>query len=138
MGKVRNLQPWLDYFEMLHTYEYKGYIELSKEGGEAFVTEAALMTLSNADRPEFDNPKLEAVRRVRAYKDVARRIHAYTVWKLRRDYDYIKEPFALHVVMDKEPHDMMATFLITRRRRWWWPFIKMEHFDITTYGRGKA
>ena len=42
MSKRKFLQPWLDYFDMLHTYEQKGYLEVKPDKHEAFITRAAL------------------------------------------------------------------------------------------------
>lgn len=44
-NKHRDLQPWLDYFQMLHTYEQKGFLEVKADKHEAYVTRAALLTL---------------------------------------------------------------------------------------------
>ena len=43
--KHKNLQPWLDYFDMLHTYEQKGYLQMEPQKHETYVTRAALLTL---------------------------------------------------------------------------------------------
>lgn len=125
--KIRNLQPWLDYFEMLQTYEKSGYLEFSKDENEVFVTDAALATLADADH------QWDVLSRTRAYKEVARRIHAYSAWRKRRGYDYMQEPFALHVVKADGPHDLKVTLLMTRVRRWWRLWRKTERFELITY-----
>ena len=48
-GKWKNLEPWLDYFDMLNTYVKAGYLEVFPSLAEAYITEPALMTLANVD-----------------------------------------------------------------------------------------
>ena len=124
---IRNLQPWLDYFEMLQQYERSGYVEIHADKKEAYVTESALHTLAVADTQQ------DMLKRLRAYAAVIRHLHAYAAWKMRSGYDFMKEPFAVNIVKDDMPHDMVSTALITRRRRWWWPWKKKEHIEIINY-----
>ena len=125
--RIKNLQPWIDYFDMLQTYEKQGYLEFAADKNEAFVTDAALATLANADRHQ------DVLSRTRAYKEVAQRIHAYNAWRKRRGYDYMQEPFALHVVKAEEPHDLKVTLLMTRQRRWWRLWRKTDCYNLITY-----
>jgi len=126
-----NLQPWLDYFEMLQTYVEKAYLEMYPDKNVAYITEAALLTLSNADKI----PKEDKLKQLRAYMTVMRRIHAYAAWQARQGYRYLRKPFALHVVKDEKPHDMVCTILLTRVRRWYWPFVKRENIDVIPYAK---
>ena len=49
--KNRDLQPWLDYFGLLRTYEEKGFLEVKPDRHEAYVTQAAMMTLLGIGDP---------------------------------------------------------------------------------------
>lgn len=118
--KAKNLQPWLDYFRLLQTYEEKGFLQTEPEKHEAYVTLPALCTLSE------DNAVLEM--------KVLRRIRAYAGWQSRTGRDYLDRPFAVHVVKGEAPHDLVATLLLSRKRHWWWPLWKLDSFETITYG----
>ena len=47
--KKKNLQPWLDYFDMLQTYIQGGFLEMLPAANEAYITEPALYNLGYAD-----------------------------------------------------------------------------------------
>ena len=132
MSKRVNLQPWLDYFDMLHTYEEKGFLQTEPEKHEAYVTRGSLHTLSG----EKDTPTVTTsgnIRRVRAYAAVVRRLRAYAGWQSREGKDYLKRPFAVHLVKDEHPHDLLCTILLERRRRWWSLWMKADCFDVIEY-----
>ena len=129
MSKRKSLQPWLDYFEMLHTYEQKGYLEVKPEKHEAYITRAALCTLSHTPAlPEGEGAAADT----RVF-DTARRLRTYAAYRSFSDADYDKYTFALHVVKEEAPHDLLYTLLLTRRRRWWWPWRKAEKVEIINY-----
>lgn len=136
MAKNVDLQPWLDYFELLKSYEANGLLDISSDKCEAFITAPALCTLA---------PKLASMgivnmdaytfcRRIaRDFPDLVLRIRAYTAWKSKDGGSYLQRSFSLHVVKDERPYDLIYTILLTRRRRWWWPWRRKNHFETITY-----
>lgn len=126
--RKKNLQPWIDYFEMLHEYELKGYLEVQPAMHEAYVTLPALCTLST-DRDDTAATVETAKNQVKA----ARRIRAYAGWKSQEGASYLAGSFALHVVGDAAPHDLIYTLLMTRRRRWWKPWRKSDCLELIDY-----
>ena len=122
MAKTTDLQPWLDYFGMLRTYEQKGLLEVSPDKHEAYITQPALHALSYGDDP---------MRQLMggALLDTARHIHLFAAWKSQEGEDYLMRPFALHVVKDELPHDLLYTILRTRRRGLLREEYKMEVID---------
>lgn len=131
-AKKKNLQPWLDYFEMLQTYETKGLLEMKPDKHEAYITEPALFALTKA------KDLMDAWQRALAACEtpiVLRRIRTYAGWKSLHDDGYLSRPFALHVVRDEEPHDLLYTIVITSRRRWWKLWMWHDSIEIIEYGR---
>lgn len=120
-----NLQPWLDYFEMLQEYERNGYLEVSLNKGEAYITQAALCTLSGTDKDRYQM--------ARGIIKAARHIRAYVGWKGRFGREFLLKPFALQVVKDDKPHDMVYTILLSRRRRWWKLWMKADVVNVFNY-----
>lgn len=115
-----------EYFEVVKTYEKKGFLELRTETHEAYITRAALYALSNSDvRNHAESPK--------AVFDTARYIRMYAAWRSQNGQDYYLKPFAVNVVREDAPHDLLYTIFISLRRRWWWPFRKTVCFDIIKY-----
>lgn len=127
----KDMQPWLDYFAMLQEYEQKGFLQTEPGKNEAYVTQAALCTLAETDGgPDGLRAGAHLIRR---YADVLRRVHAYAGWRGQQGAAYMKASFALHVVRDEHPHDLVCTVLLTRRRRWWSLGLKVDCFDVTVY-----
>lgn len=151
MSKRKSVQPWLDYFDLLHTYEQKGYLEVKPDNHEAYITRAALYTLS----PTPHLPERDGVVTDTHILDVARRIRAYTAYlsavsvgakypaeisdegvtaplipasELKECMDY---PFAIHIVKEEAPHDLLCTLLLTRKRNWLG--IKRERVEVINY-----
>ena len=122
----KNLQPWLDYFELLHSYEMKGLLNVLPEKHEAYVTLPALHAMSDGDDPQRQLAG--------AVQASARRIHAYCGWLSREGIGYLSRPFALHVVKDSEPHDLLYTLLFSAYRRWWWPWREIIKVEAVSYG----
>ena len=135
--KFRNLQPWLDYFGMLQTYEQKGLLDVQAGKGEALVVLTALLSLS-CDGDDASVDLGDPVRLLRGWKPVLRRLRAYAGWKSCEGKVYLGRPFAMHVVGDDAPHDPVCTLLLERRRRWWslWTMVDcVEVIDYTGGGR---
>ena len=125
MSKNKDLQPWLEYFDMLRIYEYKGLLEVQPDKGEAYITLPALHAMSPGDDP------MEQLKT--AIPESLRRIRTYAGRKSQQGKSFLKKPFALHVVKDEKPHDLLYTLLITSRRRWWWPFYETDKIDTIIY-----
>ncbi len=137
MAKHEDLQPWVDYFDMLGAYEEKGFLLVKPAEHEAYVTQPALCTLS-ALASQIDvtpgNAALLQQRLAEDMPDILRRIRAYAGWKSGQEYGYLTVPFILHVVQPDAPHDLICTFLMTPRRRWWlMPWKKADHIEIIKY-----
>lgn len=124
-AKKRDLQPWLDYFDMLRAYVEKGFLEVTPEKHEAYITLPALYAMS-----EGDNPRQQLKETI---PETTKRIRAYAGWKSQEGADYLVQPFALHVVTELSPHEMLHTILLTRRRPWWKPWRKTDRFEMIDY-----
>ena len=117
---------WLDYFELLKTYEQKGLLEIQTDYHEAYITRAALYALANAD-------ECKSTRRQKVIFETARHFHTYAAWKSQQGSGYFNQPFAVNVVHEDMPHDLLYTIFISFRRRLWWPFRKTACFNIIHY-----
>lgn len=116
MGKNKDLQPWLDYFAMLQTYEEKGYLEVKPDRREAFVTLAALLTLLGMDEAALAESLADQQRLTAAATDFLQRIRGYAGFRSQLGEEYLGENFALHIVKDEEPHDLLCTVLLTKEK----------------------
>lgn len=138
--KKTNLQPWLDYFKMLQQYEAKGFLQMNPKEHEAYITSAALLTLiPTPTLPEGEgdaaNGKAlhDAVTRLRAYaayrwapavgqqhpadmNDPAAPLPAIPEAELTA---YFSQPFAVHIVKEYYPHDLLLTLLLQQKRTWY-------------------
>lgn len=153
MAKYKSLQPWLDYFDLLHTYEQKGYLEVKPDKHEAYITRAGLYTLSPApslpggEGDVADTHVLETFRRIRAYTDYLSAVSVGAKYpaeisdegvaappipasELKECMDH---PFALHIVKEEAPHDVLCTLLLTRKRVWWQLWRKAERVEVIIY-----
>lgn len=130
--KHQNIQPWLDYFQLLKTYESRGLLEIHPDMYEAFTTAPAVCSLAENGREPKDH---DAAMRLFLSRipAIAHRIQAYAAFKMQGGYDYMQSDFALHVVKDEPPHDALYTVILTHRRRWWWPWRKTEHVETIIY-----
>lgn len=123
--KHKDLQPWLDYFAMLHNYEQRGLLELHADKHEAYVTQPALHAMTPGDDPTEQL-------RTGAIADTLRRLRTYAAFCAQQGSGYFTWPFALHVVQDEPPHDLLYTMLITQQRSWrtaWQTREKIETID---------
>lgn len=122
----KDLQPWLDYFDMLKTYENNGYFELYTERHEAYVTLPALHAMTPGDDPQQqiqDGSIIETVRR----------IQGYAAFRSTDGKDYLKQPFALNVVHPEPPHDLLYTLLITHHKSWRTLWRWRDSIETITY-----
>lgn len=125
MAKHRDLQPWIEYFGMLRSYEEKGFLEVIPEKHEAYITRAALCTLVS------NSVSLDSLATQTPH--VVKRIYAYAGWKCQQGGDYLSRPFALHVVKEEQPHDLLYTILLATKRRWYSPWHKSDRIEVITY-----
>lgn len=121
--KHKDLQPWVDYFEMLRANVESGFLQMSVVKHEAFVTQPGIHAMSEGDDPEKqieDGSVLQT----------AHRIFIYAAWLSGEGDGYRHKPFAVHVVKPDEPHDMIYTILFTRVLRF---FKWKEKVEVINY-----
>lgn len=117
MGKNKDLQPWLDYFAMLRTYELKGFLEVKPDRREAFVTRAALLTLLGMDEAELAEGLADQKWLAKsAVARFVRHIRGYAGFRSQQGAQYLDGSFALHIVKDEQPHDLLCTVLLTKEK----------------------
>lgn len=139
-SKHQDLTPWLDYFKMLQQYEQKGFLEIKPQEHEAYVTRAALLTLSPTPAlPEGEGDAANG----KALADTLSRLRAYAAYRWApavgqqhtadmNDPDaeipvipieeltaYFSQPFAVHIVKEDYPHDLLLTLLLQQKRSWY-------------------
>ena len=78
-NKHQDLQPWLDYFEMLQQYEAKGFLQTNPKEHEAYITRAALLTLANIDAVDIQ-PVTSSLSDEK-FIDLISILRAYAGWK---------------------------------------------------------
>lgn len=115
-NKYEDLQPWFDCFRMFQTYEQHGMLEIHADKHAAYVTQPALHAMSDGD-----NPQKQLING--AVADTVRRLRFYAAWK---DGCKLPQSFAVHVVKETEPHDLIYTVLISRHRYFWTIKDKIE------------
>ena len=134
MKQYKDLSPWMAYIDMLNTYEEKGYLEVAAEKGEAYITQPALFSIAGVS---FSTRELghgiEMRYVMEAIGHTALRIKAYVGWKSQQGCAFLDKPFALHVVKDENPHDMLYTLLVTRHRVWWKLWKKTDRIEVIYY-----
>lgn len=157
-SKYQDLTPWLDYFKMLQQYEAKGFLEIKPQEHEAYITRAALLTLSPAPvLPEGEGDAANG----KALHDAVTRIRAYAAYRWApavgqqhpADMNdpatplptipeaeltaYFSQPFAVHIVKEDYPHDLLLTLLLQQKRSWrtaWSTVDTIEVIDYTEKG----
>jgi len=127
MAKSKDMQPWLDYFEMLHAYENNGFLQVEEGKHEAYITQTALPSLSGFDTAD------DIFRQCMSLGKVVRHLRTYAGWKSTEGKEYLNRSFAVHVVQDNEPHDLICTVLLRRRRRWWSLWLRRDSFEVVEY-----
>jgi len=129
--KQRDLQPWLDYFGMLQSHEQDGFLEMHPEKHEAYVTLPALLVIAGVTLPTDGSAVTPGM--LKQVAATVRRLRAYAGWRSCHGGSYLTYPFALHVVGDEEPHDLVSTFLLARCRRWWRLWMPHDSLELITY-----
>ena len=148
-NKHQDLTPWLDYFKMLQQYEAKGFLEIKPQEHEAYITRAALCSLSPDPSPverggtAANDLPLQGGQRGAALADTLSRLRAYAAYRWApavgqqhpvdiNDPDaeipvipieeltaYFSQPFAVHMVKEDYPHDLLLTLLLQQKRSWY-------------------
>ena len=143
MAKKRtNLQPWLDYFKMLQRYEQEGFLQMNPQEHETYVTRAALLTLSNINPEDIQSATIlsqpptiiaDTLSRLRAYAayrwapvvgqqhpvDINDPNAEIPVIPIEELTAYFSQPFAIHIVKEDYPHDLLLTLLLQQKRTWY-------------------
>lgn len=122
----KDLQPLLDYFDLLQTYERKGYLELQLNKHEAYVTQPALHAMSEGDDSQEqlrDGSIIETVRR----------IQGYAAFRSTKGVAYMEPPFAIHVVQAEPPYDPLYTLLITHHKSWRTLWRWRDNIEVIDY-----
>lgn len=126
MSKQKNLQPWLDYFRMLQTYEQKGFLEVQADKHEAYITRAALLTLLGTDETTLADQRM-----LTTITDFLLRIRGYAGFKSQKGEQYISANFALHMVSEDATHAPLCTILLsTKHNRLG---RESNHIDVISY-----
>lgn len=133
---MENFQLWLEYFDLLRKYEHFGYLEVHHKEHEAYITRPALFALSgypdDADQLSDTSPAATE-RRMAGIGQCCRNIRAFAAHKAQEGAGYLAETFALHVVKESGPHDLLFTLHISRYRAWWKLWMKTDHIEIISY-----
>lgn len=139
-----DLQPWLDYFDGLQRLVRNGYLEMHPKEHEAYITRAAFLTITTDEDGIVKRKKskslTEATNMVRNFnlmKDTVSYICVYAGYLSQEGSNYMDKPFALHIVEEEVPHNMLNTLLIRIRRRWCKPWRKQEKMEIINYTNNK-
>lgn len=119
----KNLQPWLDYFDMLYNYVVNGFLQMEVASHEAYVTLPAIYAMSPGNDPQEQIRDGSIVR-------TAQRLRTYAAWLSAEGDQYLDRNFAIHVVNDNDRHDLMYTILLSRKRRL---FKVRDRIDVITY-----
>ena len=156
-SKYQDLAPWLDYFKMLQQYEQEGFLQMKPKEHEAYVTRAALLTLSNINPEDIQSATIlsqpptiiaDTLSRLRAYaayrwaptvgqqhpadmNDPAAPLPVIPEAELTA---YLSQPFAVHIVKEDYPHDLLLTLLLQQKRSWrtaWRTVDTIEAIDYT-------
>ena len=131
--KHKDLQPLIDYFDMLRGYEQSGHLELQQEKHEAYVTQAAIYTMFPDSGTSEPVSGIVTAKIAQDFPNILHRIHAYAGWKSQQGSDYLTQPFALHVVKDEPPHDLLYTLLLSKKRTRRSAWRKRDHIEIISY-----
>ncbi len=163
--KHKDLQPWLDYFNMLRRHEEQGFLHVKAQEHEAYVTLPALLVLAGVDETEVRQGDImrDGMRMMRRCTALVRHLRTYAAWHHAHaigltTYDpkvalgpgvhlssvppkalhqYERQPFALNVVQPDEPHDPLYTLFIETRRPWWRLWMPHDHIEVIAYDEPK-
>lgn len=155
-SKYQDLTPWLDYLDMLQWYEQEGFLQMNPKKHEAYVTRAALLTLAGIDAEDVQSAAISS--QPEALADTLSRLRAYAAYRSApavgqqhpADMNdpaaplpvipeaeltaYFSQPFAIHIVKEDYPHDLLLTLLLQQKRSWrtaWRTVDTIETIDYT-------
>lgn len=130
-----DLQPWLDYIDGLQRLTRKGYLEMIPNENEAYITRAAFCVITDGYDVFLERKydEKDMLKNIVAAKATARNINIYAAYLSQEGIDYLVEPFALHIVEERSPHNLLLTILISRFRLWWKPWVKRDKFKVICY-----
>lgn len=154
-NKHQDLQPWLDYLKMLQQYEAKGFLQMNHMEHEAYVTRAALLTLAGIDAEEVQSAAISS--QPEALADTLSRLRAYAAYRWapavgqQHSTDmndpaaplpaipeaeltaYLSQPFAIHIVKEDYPHDLLLTLLLQQKRSWRTAWRTVDTIEVIDY-----
>jgi len=158
-NKHQDLQPWLDYFKMLQQYEAKGFLQMNPKEHEAYITRAALLTLAGIDAEDVQSAAVSP--QPEALADTVSRLRAYAAYRWApavgqqhpvdiNDPDaeipdipieeltaYFSQPFAIHIVKEDYPHDLLLTLLLQQKRSWRTAWRTVDTIEVIDYTEQK-
>lgn len=104
--KHKNLQPWLSYFDLLAECVESGYLQLDVMKHECYITQPAIHAISKGDDPM-----------VQIYDGsigvTANRLRTYAGWLSCEGKDYVRKPFAVHIVEPDGKNEPICTILLS-------------------------
>lgn len=109
--KHKDLQPWLDYFDMLAKHISAGFLEVNPTRHEAYITQPALYALTPGDDPSVQLA-------TGAIATTARHLRTYAAWLSQEGEQYERQPFAVVVVQPEKPNDLLYIIVLTQKRNW--------------------
>lgn len=122
MTKRVDLQPYLDYFRMLHRFRQQGFLQMEVEKHEAYITQPAIHAMSSGDDPMQQMEDGSIIR-------TAERLRTYAAF-LATEGGYADKNFAVHVVQPDAPHDLIYTILFSHHCRL---FRHKEKVEVIPY-----
>ena len=152
--KHRDLQPWLDYIELLHNYEQRGLLELHADKHECYVTQSALHAMTPGDDPaeQLCNGAIaDTLRHLRTYAayrwapavgqqhpvDINDPDAEIPVIPIEELTAYFSQPFATHIVKEDYPHDLLLTLLLQQKRSWRTAWRTVDTIEVIDYTEKK-
>lgn len=109
--KHKDLQPWLDYFNMLAKHIGAVFLEVNPTKHEAYITQPALHALTTGDDPSMQLAS-------GAIATTARHLRTYAAWLSQEGEQYQRQPFAVVVVQPDKPNDLLYIICLTQKRNW--------------------
>lgn len=126
--KYKDLQPWLDYFDMLAKHVSAGLLEVNPTRHEAYITQPALHALTPGDNPSMQLAS-------GSIATTARHLRTYAAWLSQEGKQYEHQPFAVIVVQHDKPNDLLYIICLTQKRNWLGR--TREHLEIISCGNSE-
>ena len=106
---------------------------MMKEKREAYITRAALLTLMGVDETDIVGGFADQQIPMAVISTILQLLRGYAGFLSQQGKKYLEGNFALHVVGDDPPHDLVLTLLLTTRKRRFLPGMK-ETVEVIDYG----